>query len=197
MSEPAVGRMTLDEFLRWDDGTETPYELIDGCPLAMAPPAEAHRILAMRLGSRIDGALVQRRPCNAQAEAGVLWPDRADAYFVADIGVTCRPNIRRRQAIEEPILLVEILSPASERHDRRIKLPVYRRIASVEEILLLDSQSRYGEVLRRDGDRWITELVQGAEAVLRLTSVDLALPMAELYDGIDLEDAETAGRSNP
>ena len=90
MSEPAVGRMTLDEFLRWDDGTETRYELIDGFPLAMAPPAEAHRILAMRLGARIDAALGNRRPCNAQAEAGVLRPDRADAYLVADIGVTWR-----------------------------------------------------------------------------------------------------------
>jgi Uma2 family endonuclease len=189
MSVRAVGRMTLDEFLAWDDGTETRYELIDGVPLAMAPPAEAHRILAMRLGSRVDAALVNRRPCNAQVEAGVLRPDRADAYFVADIGVTCRPNIRRRQAIEEPILLVEILSPATEWIDRRIKLPVYRRIASVEEILLLDSQSCYGEVLRRDGGRWITELVQGPDALIRLTSVDLAMPMAELYDGIDLEDA--------
>jgi Uma2 family endonuclease len=192
MSERAVGRMTLDEFLRWDDGTETRYELVAGFPLAMAPPAEAHRILAMRLGSRIDAALVGRRPCNAQAEAGVLRPGRADAYFVADIAVTCRPNERRRQAIEEPILLVEILSPATERHDRRIKLPTYRRIASVEEILLLDSQSCYGEVLRRDGDRWITELVQGPDALLRLTSVDLSMPMAKLYDGIDLEDAEIA-----
>src|SRR5271169_3503272 len=108
MSEPAAGRMTVDEFLAWEDGSETRYELIDGFPLAMAPPAEAHRILAMRLGSRIDAALVARRPCNAQAEAGVLRPDRADGYFVADVGVTCRPNIRRRQIIEEPILLAEI-----------------------------------------------------------------------------------------
>jgi Uma2 family endonuclease len=197
MSELAARRMTLDEFLAWDDGTDARYELIGGVPLAMAPPAEAHRILGMRLGSRIDAALGNRRPCNAQAEAGVLRPDRADAYFVADIAITYRPNQRRRQAIEEPILLVEILSPASERHDRQTKLPVYRLIESVEEILLLDSQSMYGEVLRREGDRWITELVQGPDALLRLTSVDLSVPIAELYDGIDLDDGVTAGRPNP
>jgi len=186
MSKLAVRRTTLDEFLRRNDGTDTCYELVAGFPLAMSPPAKADRILAMRLGSRIDAALAKRRPCNAQAEAGVLRPD---AYFVVDIGVTCRPNMRRRQAIEEPILLVEILSPATERHDRRIKLPAYRQIASVEEILLLDSQSCYGEVLRRGGDRWITELVQGPDALLRLASVDLSIPMPELYDGIDLDDA--------
>jgi Uma2 family endonuclease len=41
MAEPAIGRMTLEEFLRWDDGTDTRYELIDGVPVAMpAEPAE-------------------------------------------------------------------------------------------------------------------------------------------------------------
>jgi hypothetical protein len=44
------------------------YELIDGVPVATAPPAEAHRILAVRLVSRIDAAVATRRPCNAQIE---------------------------------------------------------------------------------------------------------------------------------
>jgi Uma2 family endonuclease len=54
--------MTLDEFLRWDDGTETHYELIGGIPVAMAPPAEVHSILAVRLVTRIEAGLSSRRP---------------------------------------------------------------------------------------------------------------------------------------
>ena len=69
MAELAIKPMTLDEFLRWDDGTETHYELIGGSPVAMTPPAEAHRILAVRLVTRIDAALAGQRPCNAQVEA--------------------------------------------------------------------------------------------------------------------------------
>src|SRR5271169_4802791 len=103
MSEPAAGRMTVDEFLAWEDGSETRYELIDGFPLAMAPPAEAHRILAMRLGSRIDAALQNRRPCNAQIEPGVVRPDRIVSYYVPDIAVTCQPNEPGRQAMVAPI----------------------------------------------------------------------------------------------
>ena len=68
MPEPAIRHMTIEEFLCWDDGTDTHYELIDGFPVAMAPPAEAHRILAVRLVSRIDAALAGRRPCNAPSE---------------------------------------------------------------------------------------------------------------------------------
>jgi Uma2 family endonuclease len=94
MGERAIRHMTLEEFLHWDDGTDTRYELIDGLPVAMAPPAEAHRILAMRLGSRIDAKLSSRRPCNAQIEPGVVRPDRADSYYVPDIAVTCEANNR-------------------------------------------------------------------------------------------------------
>ncbi len=139
MAEPAIKPMTLDEFLRWDDGTETRYELIGGFPMAMAPPAEARRMLPVRLVSRIDAALAGRRPCNAQIEAGVIRPDRADTYFEADIAATCEGNEVGRQAIKDPFLIVEILSPSTERHDRRIKLPVYRQIATIEEILFTAS----------------------------------------------------------
>ena len=81
MAEPAIRYMGLAEFLRWEDGTDTRYELIDGMPVAMAPPAEAHRILAMRLGSRIDAVLESRRPCNAQIDAGVLRAYLGRAVF--------------------------------------------------------------------------------------------------------------------
>jgi Uma2 family endonuclease len=123
MAEPAFRNMTLEEFLRWDDGTDTRYELMDGFPVAMAPPAEAHRILALRLGSRIDLALAGRRPCNAQIEPGVVRPDRADSYYVPDIAVTCEPNEPGRQAMVDPILIVEILSPSTEPTDRRLNFP--------------------------------------------------------------------------
>jgi len=181
--------MSLDEFLRWDDGTDTRYELIDGFPLAMAPPAEAHRILAVRLVSRIDAALEKRRPCNAQIEPGVVRPDRADSYYVSDIAVTCQPNEPGRQAMVAPILIVEILSPSTERSDRRLKLPAYQMIESVREILLIDADSYHAELYRRENGHWGIELVRGAGAVLSLVSVGLRLSMAELYQGIAIPSA--------
>jgi Uma2 family endonuclease len=192
MAEPAMRPMKLDEFLRWDDGTETHYELIGGFAVAMAPPAEAHRILAMRLGSRIDAALANRRPCNAQIEAGVIRPDRADTYFEADIVATCAPNEPGRRAVTNPFLIVEILSPSTDRHDRRVKLPVYRLIETVQEILLIASDEHYAELHRRSGAQWITEILRGGEGLLSLVSVGIELPISELYEGIAL--AGDAGR---
>jgi Uma2 family endonuclease len=189
MAEPAIRRMTLEEFLRWDDGTDTHYELIDGFPVAMAPPAEAHRILAVRLVSRIDAALADRRPCNAQIEPGVVRPDRADSYYVPDIAVTCEPNEPGRQAMVDPILIVEILSPSTERTDRRLKLPIYQAMESVREIMLIDADSHHAELYRRENDRWGIQLVRGTEASLVLTTVDLRISMSELYEGIAIAAA--------
>lgn len=179
--------MTLDEFLCWDDGTETHYELIGGFPLAMAPPAEADRILSMRLGARIDAALARRRPCNAQIAAGVIRADRADTYLEADIAATSAPNELGRQAIRDPFLIVEILSPSTERHDRRVKLPAYRQIETVREILLVASDERYAELHRRSGGQWVTEILRGEHSIVALASVPVEIALAELYDGIALD----------
>ena len=192
MSEAAVKRMTLAEFLRWEDGTDTRYELLGGCPVAMAPPAIAHGILALRLGARIDAALRSRSPCFGQSEAGIARPDRNDTCYIADLAVTCTPPERGQQLLQDPLLIVEVLSPGTALYDRQTKVSDYRRIPSVQEILLIDSTSIFAEVLRREGDRWITEIVRGAQATLSLASIGLIAAMSELYEGIDLPDQAAA-----
>lgn len=182
--------MTLEAFLRWDDGTDTRYELIGGFPVAMAPGLEGHGVLALRLGARIDAALAGRRPCRAGTEAGILHPDRADMFFVADVGVTCTPPEPRRQSMQDPILLVEILSRSTERHDRRIKVPAYQRIASVQEILLVDSESRYAELHRRQGEQWLIQIIIGDAAVISLASAGIEISMSDLYEGFVFPEEE-------
>jgi Uma2 family endonuclease len=194
MSEAAVKRMTLAEFLRWEDGTDTRYELLGGCPVAMAPPAIAHGILALRLGARIDAALRPRSPCFGQSEAGIARPDRNDTCYIADLAVTCTPPERGQQLLQDPLLIVEILSPGTALYDRQTKVSDYRRIPSVQEILLIDSTSIFAEVLRREGDRWITEIVRGPQATLSLASIGLTATLSDLYEGIDLPDQAAAAR---
>jgi Uma2 family endonuclease len=184
--------MTLEEFLRWDDGTDTRYELIDGYPVAMAPPAEGHRILAVRLVSRIDAALeAGGRAMPNRARSG---PPRPFRFVLCPR--YCRhlraQRARRGQAMVDPILIVEILSPSTERTDRRSKLPAYQTIESVREIMFIDADSHHAELYGRENDYWGIQLVRGAVATLFLGSVDLRISMSELYEGIAIP-ATTAG----
>jgi Uma2 family endonuclease len=190
VADPAIRRMTVDEFLQWEDGTDTRYELVGGVVVAMAPAAPAHGRLAARLAGAIDAALRSRPPCAVQSEAGIVRPDRDDTCYVADLAVTCEALRAEDRLIREPVLIVEILSPSTTVFDRQTKVADYRQIPSVQEILLIDSQSVFAEILRRSGDQWITEIVQGLRAHLSLSSAPLSVPMAELYDGIPLPEPQ-------
>jgi Uma2 family endonuclease len=192
MAEPAIKKMTVAEFLHWEDGTDTRYELLDGTVFAMAPPAPAHGFLAARLCARIEAALRSRPPCMVQIEAGIKRPDLDDTCYVADLAVSCTPLLAGQQLLSEPILVVEVLSPGTAVYDRQTKVADYRRISSVQEILLIDSTSVFAEVLRRAGDRWMTEIVQGRTAALSLASINLEVSMSELYEGIDIPDTRKA-----
>jgi Uma2 family endonuclease len=100
------------------------------------------------------------------------------------------PARRRREIPAGEVgggLIVEILSPSTERHDRRVKLPAYRQIATVEEILLLASDDRYAELHRRVGAQWVTELLRGDESVVALSSVSIEIALRDLYDGIAVD----------
>ena len=124
-----------------------------------------------------------------QSEAGIVRPDRDDTCYIADLAVTCTPLERGQQLMRDPVLICEVLSPSTIAVDRQEKIPDYRQIPSVQEILAIDSASVFAEVMRRDGERWITEIVQGRGATLSLASIGLTVAMADLYDGIDLPEA--------
>jgi len=120
----------------------------------------------------------------------VIRPDRADTYFEADIAASCAPIEVGRQAISDPFLIIEILSPSTERHDRRVKLPAYRQIETVQEILLVASDERYAELHRRAGAQWLTEILRCGEAVLSLATVPIEIRLSDLYGGIALEGGD-------
>jgi Putative restriction endonuclease len=65
--------MTVADFLTWDDGTDTRYELIDGRPVAMAPVAASHSVIVANLGTALRGKPRRRY---AGMMAGVIPPDR-------------------------------------------------------------------------------------------------------------------------
>ncbi len=169
MAQPARRPWTLDEFLAFDDGTDTHYELFDGQVVAMAPTSDVHGALVMRLGRRIGNAL--RTGCEVIGEAGIVPPGRADSYYEADLAVTCG-GLTGHPFIAEPILIALVLSPSTAATDRDRKLPDYRTIASLQDILVVSSSEPRIEHFRREPDGWkVHDLrVAGTPACRRSTS---------------------------
>jgi Uma2 family endonuclease len=180
MADAAEKLMTVAEFLNWDDGTDTRYELIDGRPVAMAPPAAKHSIIASKIGGLLEAGL--KEPCYVGTNAGVVRPDRDDLYFVADLVVSCTPVGADTVTIPDPVLVIEVLSPTTAEHDRGGKLPEYRRIGSVQEIVLIASEHRHVEIWRRRGMKWEVEDLIG-DATLELDAFSITIPLAAIYVG--------------
>ncbi|WP_445599633.1 Uma2 family endonuclease [Azospirillum sp. A39] len=170
--------MTVDEFLLWEDGTGTRYELIGGEPVAMAPPADVHSLLTGALALEIGRRLTA--PCRVRVEAGIGIPHRNDMWFQADLAVGCE-RASTRPGVAEPRVVVEVLSPSTEADDRTVKLPLYRTVPSVQEILLISAREPRAELWHRTDGAWLVEEV-GAEGTLTFASVGVAVPMAALYE---------------
>jgi Uma2 family endonuclease len=196
MAEPARARMTVEEFLRWNSGDDRRHELVDGEIVAMNPPAAAHRTVVAKLAWRLGEALAPRKPCRVEVDAGLRIPNRGFSYYSADLAVTCAPHRRGQQELEDPILVIEVLSPGTEGYDRKTKLPDYRTIPTVREILMIDSEVAYAEIHRRTGHGdWVVEIARGLDSGLRLASIDLELSLASLYDGVELAEVQLPYRA--
>ena len=96
--------------------------------------------------------------------------------------MSCAPPEATRRYAADPSLIVEVLSPSTELHDRGRKLDDYRRLPTVQEVLLVASEQRRVQHWRRDGARWIVEDLIG-DADLRLAAVPTAIPLAAIYEG--------------
>ncbi len=178
MADAAEKRMTVAEFLAWDDGTDTRYELIDGRPVAMAPAAPNHSIIASKIAGALENGL--KPPCYASIEVGVTTPDRSDTFYEADVVVSCSPWQRGMTTIPEPVIVIEVLSPSTIEHDRGRKAYDYSQIESVQEIVLVASEQRHVIVWRRRGTKWEVEHLIG-DAALQVEAVGLTIPFSAIY----------------
>lgn len=188
MASPALKPVSVDDFLDWESEDGRSYELRDGEIVAMAPTAPGHQILAARFARYLDEALDDRPSCTVRVEAPIVVTDRPGVVHQADLAVTCREHEPEQRATPDPVLVIEILSPSTEAYDRRVKLPDYRAIPSVREIVLIAQDQLYCEVHRRfEGDRWQTDLLRTPEAKLTLPSIGFDQPLGVLYRKIRVE----------
>jgi Uma2 family endonuclease len=174
--------MTVEEFLAWDfPDDDLRYELVDGVPVAMNPPMAPHARMVITLGVALERRLL--RPCAVYAGGGARREDDPHNYRIPDLAISCSRS--RQHWVEAPQVAIEILSPSDRKGVLDVKLPFYRSMPSVEEILLVRVDHRHVEHSRREGDAWVLrDLIGSAEIALRLLTVPV--PLDEIYEPLEL-----------
>lgn len=180
MSSAAAYRMTLDEFLEWEELQELRYEF-DGLEVfAMTGGTAAHSALMRNLAIFIGGPLLQRGgPCRFFGDA-LKIRTRQDTIRYPDGLVTCTPGPRTRTVEAAPVIVFEVLSPSSQRTDREAKLAEYLDTPSIRRYVMLASDAVQATVFARgDGGAW-EGVALDAAAMLEMPEIELSLPLAEL-----------------
>ncbi|MEI6560029.1 MAG: Uma2 family endonuclease [Rhodospirillaceae bacterium] len=144
--------------------------------------SEARQVLLGTLAGHLFAAVQRRPPRTLRIGAVVPDPAHPETPLAADLVVAGGPALPGSSGIAEPLVIVEVLGPASEEAVRRRKLPAFHALAGCREILLVQEQRFYCEVHRRlSGGHWITDLLLDRDARLRLEVAGLELPLSVLY----------------
>jgi Uma2 family endonuclease len=175
--------MTVTEFLAWDTPDGRFWQLVDGEPVAMAPPSRTHGAIQSELGGLIRNHLnVPGSPCSVVTTPGIVPRVRANENFrIPDLAVTCTRYETEEYDVSNPVLIVEILSP-SKRAETWQNVWSFTTIPSLREILILSSTAIRAELLRRDADgAWPATATIVEDGDLVLDSIGLTLPLAAIY----------------
>nr|WP_274607603.1 Uma2 family endonuclease [Thiococcus pfennigii] len=106
-----------------------------------------------------------------------------EIFYYPDLLLSCDPHDRETYYRSSPCLLVEVLSEATARIDRREKLFAYQTLPSLEEYLLIEQDSRTVEIHRR-AQGWAMERI--IEGYVRLHCLEVEVPLEVLYEDVPL-----------
>jgi Uma2 family endonuclease len=189
MTGEPIRRVSPEEYLAMEEASERAIELIDG--LAMARPdndyshASLVRNLVVELDRRLRGK--SREIVCSRLRVKV---ERTGDYFYPDLVGICgipmfdEPN---QVTLLNPTLLIEIMSPCSEGHDRGEKFLHYQQIPTLREYALISQEAARVELYTRgENSAWIYKVFAGSESTVSFASIDCGVPLADIYRDVGL-----------
>lgn len=170
-------------YLAWEAEQSTKHEYHDGEVFAMAGASDAHVTVAgnvyMALRNHLRGS-----PCSVFISDMKLRVEEDNAFFYPDVFVTCAESDRgQSHSKSAPVLVVEVLSPATSAYDRGAKFAAYRKLPTLREYALIDPERLSLDLFRREGDskRWVLHPIEAGGHV-EWASVGLQVPLEALYE---------------
>ena len=180
--DPAYRKITADEFLAMDFGTDRKFELDDGVIVMMTGGTIAH---AWVKGNIFSWLRVRLRGSSCRpfdSDVAVRISDTEVRY--PDVSVQCGgaplDEISEETAVPDPIFVVEVLSPSTTTLDQGTKLEQYKRVASIQTIAFVDPVNEMCRTVERRGDGWLDLIFSGTRGI-DVPALCLAIPHADIF----------------
>jgi Uma2 family endonuclease len=168
--------MTVDEYLTWGEGRPGRYELFRGEVFAMSPETVGHIKAKGAVYTALSAGVRERHlPCHVLTDGATIRIDDQTAYE-PDALVYCGQELSVTSLeVPNPVIIVEVLSPATRRIDVSVKLSGYFRLSSLAHYLIVDLTQRViVHHARGDGDTILTRIVRDGRIVLDPPGLELA-----------------------
>jgi Uma2 family endonuclease len=174
-------RMSVEEYLAWSEGQEGRYELIDGVVYAQASERAAHAEMKGQVFLALTKAIRDKGlECRALVD-GMAVRVGARTVFEPDAMVYCGPRLSPDALlVENPVIVVEVISPTSGRNDNTRKLAGYFATPSIRHYLVVDPDDRlvvHHE--RREEGPVVSHIL--TDGVVALDPPGLSFALDELY----------------
>jgi Uma2 family endonuclease len=190
-------RYTVEEYLELEGSSpQDKFEYRNGQvvnmreALAMAGGSGEHCLINANIISSLSQAL-KGSTCRVYSnDLRVLIP-RKSLFTYPDATVVCGQPLyehhpRAGVTLTNPRVIVEVLSQSTELYDRGDKFSLYREIPSLAEyVLISQSHPRIECYFRRDDGGWTFGPYEGIAAAAKLLSLNIELPLKEVYAGIE------------
>lgn len=177
-SPETLPRMSWAEYLAYEQDQPIRHELVDGYLYAMTGASDRHEEIALNLASALR---VHLRSTVCRVYKGDLKIRIADDFFYPDVFVRCSEERGDPYFKTDPILIAEVLSPATQRYDRGDKRLAYLSLPSMREYILI-AQDRMQVDLLTAKNPAKPERLEKVSDIIRLESIDFSITLRDLYD---------------
>jgi Uma2 family endonuclease len=178
--------MSLDDFeeLLADKPADEKWELIGGRVVRMMVGARwEHHFVAQNLAFGLRQRLREKGSrCYVFAETFFMKEKAIDSATLPDVMVRCGAMEPGATSVNDPTVLVEVMSEGSKARDRFEKWAVYQKLPSLRHYVLVERDRAHIETFDRVGEAWSgVQILDGLEAELSLPAIGVSVPLAEIY----------------
>jgi Uma2 family endonuclease len=178
--------ISVEDYLAGELISPVKHEYLGGVVYAMAGARNVHNLIAtnttVSLGGRLRGT--RCRAYKSDTKIRVRLPTQVRFYY-PEVSVVCRPNPGGDSFQDEPAVIFEVLSKKTRRIDEGEKKDAYLTIPSLCVYGLIEQDSAAIVIYRRTEQGFVRELYEGLDAVVPLPEIEVELPLADVYEGVE------------
>jgi Uma2 family endonuclease len=178
-------QMDKPAFLHWLDRREERYELVGGRVVMMVGASRAHAIIVRNLVIYLHGHLDQRQ-WTVLSEFGLDAGPQTLRF--PDVIVDHADGAPGDYTATAPVVAAEVLSPSTAATDLGDKAAEYLQLQNLATYLVLAQDEAKAWIWQRGATGFAPgpEVVAGRDQIIRIATLDLTLPLATVYAGLEI-----------